>query len=69
MILQGEITSYPEMCAEHGVPRSASAPASSVSAFFTTLSGQCARVLHRPHRHCIEFSCISESAVSRMLTE
>ena len=43
MILQGEITSYPEMCAEHGVLRSASAPASSVSAFFTTLSGQCAR--------------------------
>ena len=43
VILVGEITRYPEMCAEHGVPRSASAPASSVSAFFTTLSGQCAR--------------------------
>ena len=43
VILVGEITSYPEMCAEHGVLRSASTPASSVSAFFTTLSGQCAR--------------------------
>ena len=50
MTLQGEITRYPEMCAEHGVPRSASAPASSVSAFFTTLSGQCARAC--PLRQC-----------------
>ena len=43
LILQGEVVSYPERCAEHGGPRSAFALASSVSAFFTTLSGQCAR--------------------------
>ena len=43
MILVGEIISYPETCDEHGVPRSTSTLVSSVSAFFTTLSGQCAR--------------------------
>ena len=35
MILQGEITSYPEMCAEHVLPRSTSTPSIPVSAFFT----------------------------------
>ena len=34
MILVVDIISYPEMCAEHGVPRSASAPVPSLSAFF-----------------------------------
>ena len=34
LILLGEIISYPEMCAEHGVTRSASASAPSLSAFF-----------------------------------
>ena len=34
MILLVDIISYPEMCAEHVVPRSASAPALSASAFF-----------------------------------
>ena len=43
MILQGEITSYPEMCAEHGVLRSASAPALSVSAFFIIFFSKYAR--------------------------
>ena len=38
VILQGQITGYPETCAEHGVPRSASALVSSVSAFFTAFS-------------------------------
>ena len=34
MILVVDIISYPDMCAEHVVPRSASAPAPSLSAFF-----------------------------------
>jgi len=34
LILLEEIISYPEMCAEYGIPRSTSAPASSLSTFF-----------------------------------
>ena len=33
--LLGEIKSFPEMCAEHGMSRSTSAPASSLSGFFS----------------------------------
>ena len=46
LILLGEIISYPEMCAEHGIPRSTSAPASSLSTFFIIFF--CERELHRP---------------------
>ena len=41
--LAGEVTSYPQRCAEHGGPRSASAPTSSVSAFFSAFFRSCAR--------------------------
>ena len=37
MILLADIISYPEMCAEHVVPRSASAPVPSLSTFFIIL--------------------------------
>ena len=43
MILAGDIISYPEMCAEHMVPRSASAPALSVSTFFIIFFSKHAR--------------------------
>ena len=43
MILVVDIISYPEMCAEHGVPRSASAPALSASAFFIIFFSKYAR--------------------------
>ena len=54
LILQGEVVSYPERCAEHGDPRSASASASSVSAFFSAFFRSCAaaRSTGRGH-HCI----------------
>ena len=42
LILQGEVVSYPERCAEHGGPRSAFALASSVSAFFSAFFRSCA---------------------------
>ena len=54
VILQGEVVSYPERCAEHGGPRSASAPTSSVSSFFNAFFFSA--VFHRPAgrgRHCI----------------
>ena len=41
--LVGEVTSYPERCAEHGGARSASVSASSVSAFFSAFFRACAR--------------------------
>ena len=52
--LAGEVTNYPERCAEHGGPRSASASASSVSAFFSAFLRLCAaaRSTGRGH-HCI----------------
>ena len=37
MILVVDIISYPEMCAEHVVPRRASAPVPSLSTFFIIL--------------------------------
>ena len=40
--LAGEVTNYPERCAEHGGPRSASASASSVSAFLSAFFRSCA---------------------------
>ena len=43
MILVIDIISYPEMCAEHGAPRSASAPALSASAFFIIFFSKYAR--------------------------
>ena len=43
MILVVDIISYPEMCAEHMVPRSASAPALSASAFFIIFFSKYAR--------------------------
>ena len=43
MILVVDIISYPEMCAEHGVPRSASALALSASAFFIIFFSKYAR--------------------------
>ena len=43
MILVVDIISYPEMCAEHVVPRSASAPALSASAFFIIFFSKYAR--------------------------
>ena len=39
MILVVDIISYPEMCAEHVVLRSASAPAPSLSTFFIDQKG------------------------------
>ena len=42
VILLGDIISYPEMCAEHGGPRSASFPAFTVSAFFSAFFRLCA---------------------------
>ena len=42
LIRAGEVTSYPERCAEHGGPRSASTSASSVSAFFSAFLRSCA---------------------------
>ena len=52
--LAGEVTNYPERCAEHGGPRSASASASSVSAFLSAFFRSCAaaRSTGRGH-HCI----------------
>ena len=43
MILLVDIISYPEMCAEHVVPRSASAPAPSLSTFFIIFFSKHAR--------------------------
>ena len=43
MILLVDIISYPEMCAEHVVPRSASAPVPSLSAFFIIFFSKHAR--------------------------
>ena len=43
MILVVDIISYPEMCAELMVPRSASAPALSVSTFFIIFFSKYAR--------------------------
>ena len=43
MILVVDIISYPEMCAEHMVPRSASAPALSASTFFIIFFSKHAR--------------------------
>ena len=43
MILVVEMTSYPETCAEHVVPRSASAPASSLSTFVIIFFSKYAR--------------------------
>eukprot|EP01043_Picozoa_sp_COSAG02_P110644 COSAG02_NODE_46777_length_346_cov_0.809717_1_plen_63_part_00 len=43
MILLGEITSYPETCAEHGLSRSTSTLASSLSAFFSIFFSKYAR--------------------------
>ena len=43
MILVIDIISYPEMCAEHGLSRSTSALASSLSAFFSIFFRKYAR--------------------------
>ena len=43
MILLVDIISYPEMCAEHVVPRSASAPVPSLSTFFIIFFSKYAR--------------------------
>ena len=43
VILLGDIISYPEMCAEHVLPRSTSTPSIPVSAFFSTFIRSCAR--------------------------
>ena len=43
VILAGDIISYPEMCAEDMVPRSASAPALSVSTFVIIFFSKYAR--------------------------
>ena len=43
MILLVDIISYPEMCAEHGVLSSASAPAPSLSTFFIIFFSKHAR--------------------------
>ena len=43
VILVVDIISYPEMCAEHVVPRSASAPAPSLSTFFIIFFSKYAR--------------------------
>ena len=54
LIRAGEINSFPERCAEHGGPRSASAPTSSGSAFFIAFFFSA--VFHRPAgrgRDCI----------------
>ena len=54
LILQGEVVSYPERCAEHGGPRSASAPTSSGSAFFSAFFRSCAAARSNGRgRHCI----------------
>ena len=52
--LVGEVTSYPERCAEHGGARSASFLAFTVSAFFSAFFRLCAaaRSTGRGH-HCI----------------
>ena len=43
VILVGEIKGYPETCAEYGLWRSTSAPASSLSAFFSIFFRKYAR--------------------------
>ena len=43
VILLGGIKGYPETCAEHGLLRSTSAPASSLSAFFSIFFSKYAR--------------------------
>ena len=43
MILLVDIISYPEMCDEHVVPHSASAPAPSLSTFFIIFFSKYAR--------------------------
>ena len=43
MILVVDIISYPGMCAKHVVPRSASAPAPSLSTFFIIFFSKYAR--------------------------
>ena len=48
MILLVDIISYLEMCAEHVVPRSASAPALSVSTFFIIFFSKYARARAPP---------------------
>ena len=45
MILLVDIISYPEMCAEHVVPRSASALVPSLSTFFIIFFSKYARAL------------------------
>ena len=45
MILTGDIISYPEMCAEHVVSRSASEPAPSLSTFFIIFFSKHARAI------------------------
>ena len=54
LILLVQVTSYPERCAEHGGPRSASFLAFTVSAFFSAFLRLCAaaRSTGRGH-HCI----------------
>ena len=57
LIRAGEINSFPERCAEHGGPRSASAPTSSGSAFFSAFFRSCAAARSTGRgRHCIEFT-------------
>ena len=51
MILVVDIISYPEMCAEHGAPRSASTPALSVSAFFIIFFSKYARANSTGHSY------------------
>ena len=43
VVLLGGVKSYPETCAEHGLSRSTSAPASSLSAFFSIFFRKYAR--------------------------
>ena len=43
MILAGEIKSFPETCADHGLSRSTSAPASFLNAFFSIFFSEYAR--------------------------
>ena len=43
MALVGEVKGYPETCAEHGLSRSTSAPASSLSGFFSIFFSKYAR--------------------------
>ena len=60
VILLGGVKSYPETCAEHGLSRSTSAPASSLSGFSSIFFCKYARALHRPQFSSIEFLHNSE---------